>query len=204
MAIVPRLAAILMAVALPAASAAAAAAPPTYKGRSASEWTEELVRGSIAASRELSEPAGKEAVPVLAELLGSDVSRIRSVAAAGLASIGGDAIVPLVDPLGRALSDESLNVRYFAARALGAMGPAAASAVTALIAALDTHPSRQPGLEGPPRYYGDARLLAVNALAAIGPAAKAAIPKLREVAANDDASDVRTAAGEALRKIEEK
>jgi len=201
MAIVPRLAAILMAVALPATTAAAAAAPATYKGKSASEWTEELARGSIAASRELSEPA-TEAVPVLAELLGSDVSRIRSVAAAGLASIGGDAIVPLVDPLGRALSDESLNVRYFAARALRAMGPAAASAVTALIAALDTHPSRQPGLEGPPRYYGDARLLAVNALAAIGPAAKAAIPKLREVAANDDASDVRTAAGEAIRKIE--
>jgi HEAT repeat protein len=201
MAIVPRLAAILMSVALPATAAAADAAP-TYKGKTASEWTNELALGSIAASRELSEP-GKEAVPVLAELLGSDVSRIRSVAAAGLASIGGDAIVPLVDPLGRALSDESLTVRYFAARALRAMGPAAASAVTALIAALDTHPSRQPGLEGPPRYYGDARLLAVNALAAIGPAAKAAIPKLREVAARDDASDVRTAAAEAIRKIEE-
>jgi len=200
MAIVPRLAAILMAVALPAVTAAA---PATYKGKTASEWAKELGLGSIAASRELSEP-GPEAVPVLAELLGSDVSRIRSVAAAGLASIGGEAIVPLVDPLGRALSDESLNVRYYAARALRAMGPAAASAVTALIAALDTHPSRQPGLEGPPRYYGDARLLAVNALAAIGPAAKAAIPKLREVAAKDDASDVRTAAAEALRKIEEK
>jgi HEAT repeat protein len=203
MGIAARLAAILMVLALPAARAAAAAAPATYKDKSASEWTEELARGSLTASRELSEP-GKEAVPVLAELLESDASRVRSVAAAGLAYIGGEEIVPLVGPLGRALSDESLNVRYFAARALRAMGPAAASAVTALIAALDTHPSRQPGLKGPPRYYGDARLLAVNALAAIGPAAKAAIPKLREVAAKDEASDVRTAAGEALRKIEEK
>jgi len=179
------------------------AAGPKYKGRSARQWSEALGSpGGMEAFKELSEP-GKEAVPVLAEMLGSDISRVRSVAAQGLAHIGPDAQA-VVGLLGVALKDKHLNVRYYAAQALSRMGPAAASAVPALVAALDTHPSREPGLEGPPRYYKDARSVAAEALGAIGPAAKAAVPKLREVAAKDQEVEVRTAAAEALKKIEPK
>ena len=145
----------------------------------------------------------KEAVPVLAEMLGSDLSRVRSVAAQGLAEVAAHA-VPVVAEIGRVLKDNNLNARYYAAQALKGMGPAAAPAVPALIGALDTHPSREPDLEGPPRYYKDARWVAADALAAIGPAAKAALPKLREAAAKDEAQEVRAAAAEAIKSIEGK
>ena len=46
--------------------------------------------------------------------------------------------------------------------------------------------------------------MAAEALGAIGPAAKAAVPKLRELAAKDEESEVRAAAAEALKKIEPK
>lgn len=179
-----------------------AAAGPRYKGKSARQWVEALGQGSMEAFHELSAP-GKEAVPVLAEMLGSDVSRVRSVAASGLAHIGSDALA-VVGPLGTALKDRDLNVRYYAAQALSRMGAAAAPAVPALVGALDAHPDRDPDLEGPPRYYKDARAVAAEALGAIGPAAKAAVPRLREVAAKDEAAEVRSAAAEALKKIEGK
>ena len=194
------MAAALATAALAAGTAVAGGA--TYKGKSAQQWTEELSHGSMDAFFALSAPE-KEAAPVLADMLGSDLSRVRSVAAQGLAEIAADA-VSLVGPLGRALKDKNLNVRYYAAQALGKMGPAAAPAVPDLVAALDTHPSREPDLEGPPRYYKDARSVAAEALAAIGPAASAALPKLREVAAKDDEPEVRDAAREALKKIEAK
>jgi len=145
----------------------------------------------------------KDAVPVLTEMLGSDLSRVRSVAAQGLAEVAAEA-VSAVGPLGTALKDNNLNTRYYAASALKRMGAAAAPAVPALIGALDTHPSREPDLEGPPRYYKDARSVAAEALAAIGPAARAALPKLREVAEKDDEPEVRDAAAEALKRIEAK
>jgi tetratricopeptide (TPR) repeat protein len=178
------------------------AAGPRYKGKSARQWVEALGQGNMEAFHDLSAP-DKEAVPMLAEMLGSDVSRARSVAASGLAHIGSDAQA-VVGPLGKALKDRDLNVRYFAAQALSKIGPAAAPAVPALIGALDTHPGREPDLEGPPRYYKDARAVAAEALGAIGPAAKAAVPRLREVAAKDEEPEVRAAAAEALKKIEPK
>jgi len=184
------------------ATTMAAAGGSTYKGKSAQQWTEELSHGSMDAFFALSGPE-KEAAPVLGEMLGSDLSRVRSVAAQGLAEIAADA-VSLVGPLGRALKDKDLNVRYYAAQALRKMGPAAAPAVPDLIGALDTHPSREPDLEGPHRYYKDARSVAAEALAAIGPAANPALPKLREVAAKDDEAEVRDAASEAIKKIEAK
>jgi hypothetical protein len=194
-----------LAAAVAAASLAitlAAAGGATYKGKSSQQWTEELSHGSMDAFFALSGPE-QEAAPVLGEMLGSDLSRVRSVAAQGLAEIAADA-VSLVGPLGRALKDKDLNVRYYAAQALRKMGTAAAPAVPDLIGALDTHPSREPDLEGPHRYYKDARSVAAEALAAIGPAASAALPKLREVAAKDDESEVRDAASEAIKRIETK
>jgi HEAT repeat protein len=173
-----------------------------YKGKSAQQWSEELTHRSMEAFHALTAPE-KDAVPVLGELLGSDIPLVRSIAAEGLAEVAPDA-VSVVGPLAQALKDKNLNVRFYAGRALTGMGPAASAAVPALIGALDTHPSREPDLEGPPHYYKDARSVAAEALAAIGPAAKAALPRLREAAASDDASEVRAAAAEALKKIEAK
>jgi HEAT repeat protein len=188
--------------AIAAAGGADPKAEATYKGKSAREWADELARGSMDAFFAITAPE-KEAVPVLAEMLHSDLSRVRSVAAQGLAEVAADA-VPVVSDIGRVLKDTNLNARYYAAQALKGMGPAAAPAVPALIDALDTHPSREPDLEGPPRDYKDARWVAADALAAIGPAAKGALPRLREVAARDDQPEVRAAAAEAIKKIEGK
>jgi HEAT repeat protein len=195
-----RAAAMLAAAVLPAAQAAGGDA--IYKGKSAQEWTKELARGNMDAFFALTGPE-KEAAAVLGEMLGSEHSPVRAVAAQGLAEIAADA-VSLAAPLGHALKDNNLNVRYYAAQALGKMGAAAAPAVPDLIGALDTNPSREPNLEGPPRYYKDARSVAAEALGSIGPPAKAALPRLREVAANDEEHEVREAAAAAIKKIEAK
>jgi HEAT repeat protein len=194
-----RCAAILAAAVFPAALAAGSA---TYQGKSAQEWTKELARGNMDAFFALTGPE-KDAAAVLGEMLGSEHAPVRAVAAQGLAEIAADS-VSLAGPLGRALKDNSLNVRYYAAQALGKMGAAAAPAVPDLIGALDTHPSREPSLEGPPRYYKDARWVAADALGAIGPPAASALPKLRELASKDDEPEVRDAAAAAVKKIEAK
>jgi HEAT repeat protein len=191
---------VLAAAVLPAAMAAGGDA--TYQGKSAQEWTKELAKGNMDAFFALTGPE-KDAAAVLGEMLGNEHSPVRAVAAQGLAEIAADA-ASLAGPLGRALKDNNLNVRYYAAQALGKMGAAAAPAVPDLIGALDTHPSREPDLEGPPRYYKDARWVAADALGAIGPPAKSALPKLREVAAKDDEAEVREAASAAVKKIETK
>jgi len=201
MSIACRRAVVLLAAAVfPAALAAGGDA--TYKGKTAQDWTKELARGNMDAFFALTGPE-KDAAAVLGEMLGSEHSPVRAVAAQGLAEIAADAVT-LAGPLGRALKDNNLNVRYYAAQALKKMGAAAAPAVPDLIAALDTHPSREPDLEGPPRYYKDARSVAAEALAAIGPPAKSALPRLREVAAKDDEAEVRDAASEAIKTIETK
>jgi len=190
----------LTAAVFPAAMAAGGDA--TYKGKSAQEWIQELAKGNMDAFFALTGPE-KDAAAVLEEMLGSEHSPVRGVAAQGLAEIAADA-VSAAGPLGRALKDKNLNVRYYAAQGLGKMGAGAAPAVPDLIGALDTHPSREPDLEGPPRYYKDARSVAAEALGAIGPPAKAALPKLREVVARDDEAEVREAAAAAVKKIEAK
>ena len=192
--------AVLASVLLPAGLAGAGDA--LYKGKTADQWTRELAKGNMDAFFALTGPE-KEAAGVLGEMLGSEHSPVRAVAAQGLAEIAADA-VSLVGPIGHALKDRNLNTRYYAAEALKKMGPAAAPAVPDLIAALDTHPSREPDLEGPPRYYKDARSVTAEALGAIGPGAKAALPKLREVAAKDEEPEVRDAAAAAVKQIEAK
>ena len=105
-----------------------------------------------------------------------------------------------VMPLAAVLADENLNVRYWAASALGHIGPEAAEAVPALVGALRTSfPGR--GLQGPDRYYADARAVCAQALGRIGPGARAALPALREALADTDRS-VHGAAAEAIERIE--
>jgi HEAT repeat protein len=102
--------------------------------------------------------------------------------------------------LAAALADKNLNARYFAASTLKEIGAPSAPAVPALIKALSSHPVTEPGLDGPQRYYKDARSVVAEALGSIGPAAKAAVARLRELAAKDEEAEVRDAAADALKR----
>jgi HEAT repeat protein len=189
-----------------ASSLARAADPPTYKGQTAAQWEAALAssrRMEVSRALQDGDPA---ALGVLLELAKSPQTVVRLVALGGLAELKaaelGAQAKDAVPILAAALADKNLNARYFAASTLQKIGPLAASAVPALIKALSTHPATEPGLDGPPRYYQDARSVAADALGSIGPAAKAAVGRLREVAARDEAPEVRGAATEALKKIE--
>jgi HEAT repeat protein len=126
---------------------------------------------------------------------------IRSLAAMGLCHIGSEA--PEAIPyLIKALQDRHLNTRYWAAQALGKHGSAAGSAVPALVEVLqNTFRGVDPNLEGPERYYADARAVAAESLGKIGKGATPAIPALQE-ALTDKSPEVRDAAAKALQEIE--
>ena len=180
--------------------AAAQPAGPEYGGMAATQWAQALLGPERIAAMQTLESRDSEALPVLVELLKSEHAAVRVVAATGLAGLGAEAESAL-PALIAAVKDKDLNVRYWALSSVKSMRASASSAVPALIAALSTHPSTEPGLEGPERYYADARSLAAEALGAIGPGAKAAAPRLEEVAAKDDSSEVRSAAAAALALI---
>jgi len=99
-----------------------------------------------------------------------------------------------------ALASNSLNDRYFAAQEIAKLGPEAGSAIPALVRMLDTKEGM--GLEGPARYYADARSVAAQALGAIGPGARAAAEALHRLEKEDPSPQVMRAASEALAKIE--
>ena len=92
-----------------------------------------------------------------------------------------DLAIPL---LTAAMKDEVADVRWFAAGALGGIGPGAGRAVPALIAAMRDE-------------VADVRWLAAGALAGIGPAAKQVVPTLIAAMKDEDAG-VRSSAAEAL------
>jgi tetratricopeptide (TPR) repeat protein len=177
------------------------AAGPRYREMTVGQWTMALGSPQRMAALDVLQGGDPEALPVLLQLAKSEDSRVRVTAVGGLAELGA-AAVSAVPALAEALKDKDLNVRYFAAGALKKIGPAAAPAVPALIVALSTHPATEPGLEGPPRYYKDARTVAAEALGAIGPPARAAAPRLRELAARDAEAEVKSAATAALLQIE--
>lgn len=114
----------------------------------------------------------------------------------------GKATVNSLPVLIAGLSDRNLNIRYLSAAAIKNLGPQAADAVPALIQSLNTFPGGKPELEGPERYFPDARAVSAEALQAIGPAAKAAIPALQNTAAKDPDESVRASAQAALKALQ--
>lgn len=140
-----------------------------------------------------------QSIGELATALSSPDLAVRTRAVMALAEAGPGA-KDAVPALARAVGDRNLNVRYWAGSTLKALGPAAAGAVPALVGMLKTFPGGTPELDGPMRYYPDARQVAAEALGAIGPAAKAAVPALKE-ALKDDSDGVRQAAAAALKAI---
>ena len=140
-----------------------------------------------------------DSVNVLIERLRASNPGVRGMAAEELGQMGA-AAKAAIKPLAKAVTaDEDLNVRYWAASALGAIGPAAGEAVPALVGALrTTFPGR--GLKGPERYYADARAVCARSLGLIGAAARMALPALEEARKEEDPS-VREAAAAAIERI---
>lgn len=176
---------------------------PGYLGKTTKGWIAELAGDQ--ARRQMAFHAlvtpRREATPVLLELLVNQNASIRCLAAMGLCHIGSEA--PEAIPyLVKAVQDRHLNTRYWAAYALGQHGPAAQAAVPALVEVLQkTFRDVDPTLEGPERYYADARAAAARCLGKIGKGATSAIPALQE-ALTDKSPDVRDTAAKALLKIE--
>lgn len=112
-----------------------------------------------------------------------------------------EALVALEAPPTRAVpaligilnTEDEVEDRLAAARALGSYGPAAASAVPGLIRALQG--------EGEAAFYSRARIRYIRSLGLIGPGAAPAAPVLREIAEADHLSVAR-AAEEALCAID--
>ena len=156
-------------------------------------------------------PDATDAVPALTEAMrGTNIVLCR-LAAKALSQVGRAALPQLLVHL----RHRDPFVRGEAALALGWMGPAAATAVFALIEALkagDTgrrlaplvaDGSRTPATPVTPAVAGPAdgcRVNAALALGRIGPAAAAAVPALQQVAA-DPHEPLREAALQAIRQI---
>ena len=176
---------------------------PRYLGRTTEDWIGELAGGKArhrTAFDALAEPR-REATPVLLEMIVHENASIRCLAAMGLWHIGSEA-PEAIPSLIKAVQDRDLNTRYWAAQALGKHGPAAQAAVPALVKVLQkTFRDVDPTLEGPERYYADARAVAAESLGKIGKDAASAIPALKE-ALKDRSSAVREAAANALVQIE--
>jgi HEAT repeat protein len=177
------------------------AAGPRFQEMTVGQWAMTLASPQKMAAIEALQGGDPRALAVLRELARSEDSSLRVIAVGGLAELG-KAGLEALPTLEAALGDKNLNVRYHAATGLRKIGPSAASAVPALIRALSTHPTSEPGLEGPPRYYTDTRAVAAEALGAIGSGARPAVPRLKELAAKDSDPAVRSAAAAALRAIE--
>ena len=99
----------------------------------------------------------------------------------------GAAARPALDALRKALRDSDANVRLMSANAIGAVGPAAASAVADLVAACSVRDEQVHVLRA-----------CASALGSVGAAAVSALPVLREIAKQPR---VRWAAEAAIRRI---
>ena len=183
-------------------STAATAAEPAYKGKTAAQWIAMLsdpdgeIRGQAFAALTQADSSGGG---VLLALLGEPGAELRSIATMGLHHMA-PAYPAAIPALTEAALDIDLNVRYWALSALKECGKEARSAVPNIVKALETFPEKGPPLEGPARYYADARALAADALGSIGPDAKAALPAL-ENALQDPSPMVQEAAMRAIQSI---
>ncbi len=153
-----------------------------------SKSIQDFVRQFAAASLEELGPAAKEAIPALEQTLKSEQDLgICIAAASALAAIGPEGVPALTSALTLAVYDKQWSIL----QALGKLGPAAKSAVPALMKLLRT--------EVPHDFLG-VRREAASSLGKIGPEAGAAIPALIEALKDKDWT-VRSQAAEALGEI---
>lgn len=160
--------------------------------------------------------ASKRAVPQLAELLKEDDAELRQAVIEALGKLGPTAKEAVPD-LAKMLKFKDLRTEALAA--LGKLGPDAKAAVPQMILFLKDEKFQdqtvevlaQIGKEAVPELIEalrsretDLRVGACRALEKIGPDAKDAITLLSRLAKSDFSSDVRTAASEALKKIQAK
>ena len=140
---------------------------------------------TVLAAEAPAKTAAIEKAPVPAEAGGSDEqATLKTIDEIGKRGESAQAEVPLLLKL---LSDKRENLRWHAARALGAIGPAASDAVPTLIQALSDE-------------VPNVRAYAAFALGRIGKAAEPAVEKLIEAVFDKDAMVRRTSA-RALRDI---
>jgi HEAT repeat protein len=183
----------------------ASAAMPMYHGKSAEQWlgmlsqSDDDIRGQAFIELTQADQSGGE---LLLAFLGSPDSHLRTIAVMGLRHMA-PAYPASIPGLADAVLDVDLNVRYWALSALKKYGNKAGFAIPNLIRALETCQGKGPALDGPVRYYADARALAAEALSAIGPDAHAALPSL-ENALQDSSAMVRDAAKRAIESISRK
>lgn len=181
---------------------AASATTLMYHGKSADQWLEMLgqsddeIRGQAFAELIQADQSGGE---MLLAFLGSPHPGLRTIAVMGLNHMA-PSYPESIPGLAEAALDVNLNIRYWALSALRTYGNQAASAIPDIIRALQTYQGQGPELDGPVRYYADARALAAEALGSIGPAAKVALPAL-EKALQDPSDMVREAAKRAIELI---
>jgi HEAT repeat protein len=147
-------------------------------------------------------PDAKDAVPGLAKLVKDEHKQVAEAAAEALGKIGGNAAVK---PLIEAVEDKagSSLSRRRAIQSLGAMGPEAKSAVSALLAVVTAKPTMNKK-DKKKANSDDLRTDAIRALGAIGPNAKEAIPVLSDIVSAKKGKDkgLKQAAADALKKIE--
>jgi HEAT repeat protein len=130
--------------------------------------------------------AARGAAPALMLAMDDALWPVRNAAGRALEEVVGP---DDVEALALALASPSSETRYHVARAIGRLGPRAASAVPALTAALRDED-------------WEVRMEAVWALSAVGAAAKPALPSVRDALADRD-SQVRAAAAVALGAMDE-
>lgn len=181
---------------------AVSAAAPLYQGKNADQWLEMLeqpdddIRGQAFMELIQADRSGGE---ILLTFLESLNPGLRTIAVMGLNHMA-PSYPESISGLAEAALDLNLNIRYWALTALRKYGEKAGSAVPNIVRALETFHGQSPELEGPVRYYADARARAADALGGIGPAAQDALPAL-EKARHDSSGMVREAAKRAIELI---
>ena len=171
---------------------------PRIARKPVSQWKGELESPSVDRQRAAAMTLGKNAakakplIPDLVKLLQGKDPIVRRQVASTLAKMGPEA-GPAVPELVGLLKHSDADVRRTAAQTLGVVAKAGADATAAV-------PDLVRLLQDP---APEVRFAAVQTLGQIGPAAKSAVPSLSGLQRDGDAN-VRAAAWEALRKVEQK
>jgi HEAT repeat protein len=157
-------------------------------------------RFSAQALGEIGPDAAREAVPALKSRLTDPKKEVVEAAATALGKLGSEGITALTDTVKDKKKD--VEIRRAGITGLGLAGANAKDAVPVLIEVLkDT--SAGPAGKGKkqPADTPNLRVEAATALGDIGPDAKDAVPTLEDLAGGKGKSALKTAAGDALKKI---